>query len=500
MANRTPTAPSRAQALPLLSPLLLLATASAADLRLQVAPDTAPRSIVAMSLDSAGQVSVAGCRDDGTAGDERVDGIWTCDALDAADGEARAALALDGELVELGGVLVAPGGTTAQVQLEAGRAVMDTEGGLLTANPSARARPMTPLVLVRATGDWSTGAPMLRLGGPGGSGQASCRDDGTFPDRTRNDGEIGCAGPAAGDPALPVLQPAGAAPIELGRFSADGAVVGVTWADGAATRGAISPWPWPAEGIVVTEPEPGPDPTPPEAPDPVAPEHVDQPDHVEHVEHVEHEGTSTPVAPQPLVGRDEAPQALAGASDTAGRGLVDFLAVLGALGAGFGLAWVVGPRRNRLPAGVERVDAPPVFEGGPGLSEPVAVYATDSGKAFLAELVTRVASRRPVLVVGESLPPTEGIVYRSTSVEWEQVAAQAAGLTRTTRLPLAIVVLGRDTLTSPGAVADDGARLLADNLPPGTHLAFVLAPGDAPVGSLAPWTATHDAGWKVTSS
>lgn len=492
---------------PLLVLSLLALPALAADLRLEVGGVDTARSLLAMASGADGSVVVGRCRDDGAGGDPAVDGIWTCEPLSLAAGEARAALSVDGQRVPLGGVVVAAAGTSAQARVQAGRAVLDTAGGLLTPVEGAAPKPPRPVVLLRASGDWSAGAPMAAISGPEGAVQAGCRDDGTFPDRVRNDGELGCAAAAPGGPILVAMNTREGTPITLGTFAVDpdAKVVGLAWTRGeaAATLAPVDPWPWPAEGEVVTEPEPGPDPTPVGAPD-VEPVDLDPqasgPDAQPPASDRQPDPTSH--GPDPLGSPGgAAPQAHGGAADEHGRGLVDAMAVAGALGVGFSLAWFVAPRRERLPAGVERVQAPPLFEGGPGLSEPVVLFRTQAQRAFFAELLDRAAARRALLVVapdGVSLPAVAGVAYRSHSLEWEVVAGQVRSLVGSHRTPLAVIVLGRDTLVSPGAVADDPVRLLAEALPTGSWLAVVGDPQAAPVGALVPWDATHDGEWTVS--
>jgi len=61
-----------------------------------------------------------------------------------------------------------------------------------------------------------------------------------------------------------------------------------------------------------------------------------------------------------------------------------------------------------------------------------------------------------------------------------------------------VVVLGRDTLQAPGAVADDPAARLAETLPSGGWLGVVCGLDDLTVGLLRPWVATRDGdGWQL---
>jgi len=485
----------------LLSLFLTTAPAVAADLHLEVGGDIDARSVIVMSQDAEGEVDVKGCRDDGQQPDASPDGIWTCEALDAAVGEALLAVAVDGNVTELGGAQVDAAGSRAQVFLAAGRAVLDPSGDLLEPKAGASATAFAPLVLLVATGDWSDGAPMLQLDGPYGHNQAGCRDDGTFPDRVRNDGELACASAATGASIEMGLQPAGAKSIPLGTFEADLSepvnAFSFTAGEETAVATRLEAWPWPEAAKVVADPVPPPDPVPVDfelAPvefelDPVEFDLGAVDAHVE--------GGAKPPTP---VGTREgaAPKPLGGSTDPSGRGLVDLLAVLGALGVGFGLAWVVGPRRNRLPPGIRQLEGAPILEGGPRLSDGVVVFQTDATRAFITELVGSLAERRTVLLVGDTdIPAPTRLIYRAEATDWEEVATQIQGLLRATGAPLAVVVAGRDTLTSTGSIADDPARLLADALPAGTWAGFVVGPEGPPIGALPTWTASHDGRWKV---
>lgn len=477
--------------------LLLLATAPAAlgaELSASLGGLEQPRSVVLMGVPAGGlasQAAHAGCRDTGDGGDAAVDGVFTCASLELPAGEVHLALSLDGRLQDLGTVVLGEGGTSVQVQREPGGLTLSTGPGLLAPQEGAKAAGGVPLVVGRVSGDFSQGAPIMRIVGPAGNAQAPCRDDGTFPDGTRNDEVQACAGPATGAEVALWVQGAGSQAFEVGKVAVDpGATVVFVDVDLTARSATLAPdaaWPWPPppkeEALA---PTPGPDPVPPEpGPDPSPPEVGPEPQ-----------------APQPLIDR-AAPQAQVGAASTVGRGLIDVFALLAALAAGLGLAWVVLPRGPRLPEGVDRLDAARPFSPGPSLAEPAAVFEAQDPVAFLGALLTRLSRSRAVFLVAPAevdLPPLSGeTVYRTEARDWEEVDRQLRALQRATgRTPL-VLVLGRERLTAPGAVADDGAVRLAEALPAGSWLGLVVAPGSEAVGFLTPWRAVRGegGGWRL---
>jgi len=475
--------------------------ARAAELVVEVGSSSMPRSLVAMAS-AGGEVEVVACADDGAGADRAVDGLWSCGPLDLDAGEVSLALSWDGRLVDVGSVVLPGAGLRLQVERTRSGVVVEPGTGLLNPRSGATAARSVPLVLAMVTGAGDGGAPVMRLVGDRGQVQGSCSDDGNFPDATRNDGVVSCAAPAVEGAVTIWLQGAGSEAQGYGRHDIDPEGVAVAFSVDFDARSAVPmslAWPWPAAadeeptppepGPDPVPPEPGPDPVPPEGPDPVPPE---GPDPVPVSAHQSPEG---PAPPQPVVDR-AAPRAHGGAAASAGRGLIDLLAVLFALACGFGLAWVVRPKGPRLPSGVSRVDAPPLFDGGPRRSEGATVFQTVEQGAFLVALLRRVASTGPVLVVlpeGAELPELAGgPVYRSAEQDWEQVERQVRGLQRAGGVSPSVVVLGRDTLQAPGAVADDPPARLAEALPAGGWLGVICSPDDAPVGLLRPWLVTRD--------
>jgi len=488
----------------------------AADLVLEVGGSPAPQSLVAMAL-GGGDVELVACADDGAGADRAVDGLWTCGPLDVETGEVSVALAWDGRLLDVGAVVMSGDGLRLQVKQAGNGVLVDPGTELLTPRKGARASRSAPLVLALVSGTGDGGAPVMRLKGSGGQVQGSCSDDGNFPDSTRNDGIVSCVAPALGDSVLVSLQGAGSEAQAFGAHAVERGAVAVALEidvqTGSAASTALS-WPWPAAAPETQEPAPGPDPTPPEpgpepepGPDPVppdpapGPEPAPGPDPVPPDPMVGPQHTDRPQAPQPVVDR-AAPGAHGGAAATSGRGLIDLLAVLFALACGFGLAWVVRPKGPRLPSGVSRVDAPPLFDAGPRRSDGATVFQTAEPGLFLVSLLRRVAAEGPVLVVlpeGSELPELAGgPVYRSAQQDWEEVERQVRGLQRAGGVSPSVVVLGRDTLQAPGAVADDPAARLAETLPSGGWLGVVCGLDDPTVGLLRPWVATRDGdGWQL---
>jgi hypothetical protein len=351
---------------------------------------------------------------------------------------------------------------------------------------------------------------MLRLAAGGSSSQATCGDDGRFPDAVRNDGVLGCAVPSPGDPLQITLKVAGAAPVSYPSIADPGSLLMLSLdASDLSAQATTLPWPWPAAGAGGAVHKPGPDPVPPEAvhkpgPDPVPPEAGPEP--------VAPEPGKPPKAPV-VQGPDLAPGAAVpalvtpparkGAAGSHGKWLIDGLMVGLALTVGFGLAWFLPGRGPQLPQGVAQIAAPPLFEGGgPGLEGRAELFRADRPQAFAAELIRRVALQRPVLAVlppAMDLPAIPGApVYRTQVQDWEEVDRQVRSLGRTGGLMPAVVVVGRDTLSAPGAVAEDPPAALAARLPHGSWLGVVVATDAGTVGFLTPWDVQEDGGWQLT--
>ena len=277
-----------------------------------------------------------------------------------------------------------------------------------------------------------------------------------------------------------VLQVAGAAPLALGEFAAPGGVLTLSL-DAEALTGTVAtlPWPWPVVGAAEANHQPGPEPVPPAAgpapaagPEPVPPAAGPDP--------VTPQPGPAPEAVFPQGPAPDSPASHQGEADRAGKGLIDALMVGLALLVGFGLAWFLPRRGPRLPQGVARVASPPLFStGGPGLDGRAAQFRAERPLLLAAALVRRVAASRPVLVVlpsGTALPATPGAPVYSTQVrDWEEVDRQVRSLARAGGLMPAVVVVGRDTLTAPGAVAEDPAARLAERLPTGAWLGLVTS-------------------------
>lgn len=485
LSTRRPPAPDTETTLFLSLIVALSGQANAGGLAVRVGGVDGARSVQLMALD-AGLPQVSGCSDRSKPPDDRTDGIWTCEVLALAGGEVQMALAVDGVLIEVGTVVVpAQQDLDYAIQVDGSRVIVEPAGTLLAAREGLAPSGGAALVLAEVRGDFSSGAPMLRLSSGGKTVQASCGDDGRFPDRVRNDGVLGCAGPAPGDPVRVVLQVAGAAPLALGEFAAPGGVLTLSL-DAEALTGTVAtlPWPWPVVGAAEANHQPGPEPVPPAAgPDPVTPQPGPAPEAV------------FPQGPAP-----DSPASHQGEADRAGKGLIDALMVGLALLVGFGLAWFLPRRGPRLPQGVARVASPPLFStGGPGLDGRAAQFRAERPLLLAAALVRRVAASRPVLVVlpsGTALPATPGAPVYSTQVrDWEEVDRQVRSLARAGGLMPAVVVVGRDTLTAPGAVAEDPAARLAERLPTGAWLGLVTSPAAATVGLLTPWEVREDDGW-----
>lgn len=440
-----------------MNPLFLLPTvalAAAPTARVAWTDGAAPKA-VAVLVERGGEVAGAGCTDAGTSPDAAPDGIWTCGPLPPVEGAVRVGVARDGRLVDVGEATLTAAGFA--VRIDKGTAVLGDAAVLPAPRPGPPAAAV-PTLLARVRGPADAAAPVLRLEGPDGSAQLTCRDDGVFPDAARNDGEHGCAGPWAG-PRAEVFVNGGPS----GSFGV------VTWEPGrpfvflvvdtAARMARAEAFDLPGFAPEVLEM------LAPVAPDPVAPP------------------TPTPPAPSdggaPQPPPAEAPDHSPVASREVGIGTgASPLALLFAVVLGVGGGWAWRRRAERLPATLLPVPAPALLPGGPGLSDPACALRTDTPEALAAALLPTIARHRRVVVVAAPDVPlpdvSDGPIYRAASGDCEEIEAAVRALARTPGPAVAVLVVG-DALTDAGAVAPAPVRKLREGLPVGVWMGVVAA-------------------------
>jgi hypothetical protein len=418
---------------------------------------------MALLIERDGVVAAVRCHD---GVDDPADGDWVCAPLPPVVGTTRLGLVRDGRALDGGELGLSGADLYVEVRggaLLVGASPFDGPGAPVAPSPGL------PTLLARVTGANEGSAPVLRLQGAGGSSEIWCRDDGVFPDRIRNDGEQGCAGPAPGA----TLSGRWGAEVFLNAADGSSRSFGpVTWEPTAAVgfatldvvNGALDPAAFPIPGIA---PDAKPESEAP-VPIPVSPE------------------APTPPPPPP---EDRGPAPVDTRAPVETRGLPPLALVAAALLGGLGvvaLRW----RTRRLPRSLVPHPSPAMYPGGPTFSEPaVWLKSADPAAVVRAVLPILARTRRVVFVAGDLvIPPVDGPVYRCTATDCEAVEAAARALARTPGPPLTVLLL-EGSLDDQGAVAPDPAGRLRDGLPATVNV-IVAGSGPGPGGFAA-----HD--WPV---
>ena len=372
-----------------------------------------------------GVLEATACNDGGQAPDAAPDGHWTCE-IPSGD---RLALLRDGRLIELP--------CTAPQSLLLGKKDIACDVALPEPK-TATASVSAPQILVRVQVPGEGGTPVLALEGERGRVELACRNDGRFPDATRNDEEFGCAGVAPGDRLKLVLNAGDGSHRQLGELSWPAApplrFAQIDVLQGKSENTSFTASLSPPE--VVGPPTA---PTPPTAPAP-PPE-------------------STPPSPPPPVPVPmESPQAAP--HRPLALGITFVLGLLGGL-------WMRRPARlpaTLRPLPVQVAGLPPIV--GPSILRGISA----------AELLDRLHSHR-VLLVGEQVLPTGVQGWLCADADLQEVQDAAAALARSPGLPIAVVLC--QPLQDPGGVAGNPATKLAESLPDGS-LCLALLPPDQP--------------------
>lgn len=360
-----------------------------------------------------GVLAASACNDAGQAPDAAPDGQWSC-LLPAGE---HLALLRDGRLIELS--------CAAPKTLLLGK----KDVGCDVALPDAKTVPESnsaPQILVRLQVPGEGGTPVLALEGERGRVELACRNDGRFPDATRNDEEFGCAGVAPGDRLKLVLNAGDGSHRQLGELSWS-AESPLRFAQVDVHQGTSSNQPFSA---TLSPPEVIAPPTAPTPPSPPAP------------------------VPVPM----ESPQA--GPHRPLALGITFVLGLLGGW-------WMRRPARlpaSLRPLPVQLAGLPPVV--GPSILRGMSASA----------LLDRLHHHR-VLLVGEQALPTGAQGWLCPSTDLQEVQDAALALARTPGLPIAVVLCR--PLQDPGGVAGNPATKLAESLPEGS-LCLALLPADQP--------------------
>jgi hypothetical protein len=425
---------------------------------------------VALLVQRDDEVAAIACNDAGSAPDAAADSLWTCGPLPPVTGSVQVGVLRDGRLLDAGKMqfdgadlelLIAGGAVTAGARLEPAAA---------TPNPGA------VTVVARVSGLGEASAPVVRLQGGQGGVELMCRDDGVFPDGARNDAVHGCAGPSPGGRAEVFINGKDGATRSYGTLTWDPtAALGYLVVDGAAGTSRVEAFPVIPFRAPDEEANGG---APPE-PVPQAPREPSPPVAVQE---------TPPPAPMP----ERSPVATREAVPT---GSTSPVALVVAFLLGAGGVYTFRRHATRLPAVLRRHPAPPLLPGGPSLIDGAVAFRVAEPTALPGELAAALLpvlarQRRVVLVAppGTELPPVaDGPVYRVAVTDCEEVEAAVRALARVPGPPIAVLVVGDDTLTDAGAVVPDAVRKLRDGLATDIWLG-VVGSGPAP-GGLPQWTA-----------
>ena len=410
---------------------------------------------------SVGELSVFDCNDAGRAPDAGADGVWTCGPGDLDAEASTVGLLVDGKLFEAGEARWTGSSRLLSVDRSGGATQLSTTDHLGSPSPGSIPAGPGQTLLVEVRGFVGEGAPVVHVATPSGRRQLNCGDDGTFPDRVRNDGVLGCSGLLLDPNATLTLFPAGGSPVAFGEVPLGDAPVvevvvdvsSVTLTAGAAglLRSALVP----VESAVGT---------PAAAPEPVPPNEREG----------EREGGGGPAGGPPL------PMA-APSHPLADPGVVALGVVAVAIGAGV----VVG--RRRRPGGaldaLHRVPTRPLFDGGPSISDGGCQLRTADPAALAIHLVPQLAGTRRLLVASAEpldLPPTDGAsAWSATQPHIDDLIEAARTLAARHGPELAVLLVGRDAALAPGDVAPDLAQELDRRLPAGAFLCQIVT-ADAP--------------------
>ncbi len=452
--------------------LLLAALAHATPVQLRVAGVSKAQAVLGVVRDAEG-ARVAPCNDAGTGSDQAVDGVFTCEDIEL-EGDTGAVLAIvDGKLTDAG-VLTWEAGKprVAALEVSGGMVQISTDGSSLTLSAGGRPRPAVPIVLARLP-QYGTGpAPVLVLGG--GATQLNCHDDGSFPDRQVNDGEPGCAGFLAADKADVMMNSGDGKSIPLGVVTWPAGPIRYLTVDVKAAASSSAPFEMPLPPMpsltggttAAAAQAPSPESASTATVTPPAAE-------------------ASPVKAEPKADAKPVAQEAA-SSHLPGVGETPFgpwlWAALGLGGVG-GIAFVRARRTRTFTVRptLRAHPAPPLFPGGPMWSE-AAVLRVDDPVALLPELLRMLTEQRRVVVVlpgRTQLPPVGGAgVWVATVPTWEEIAAGVMALARTEGAPVAVVILGGDTVTDPGALNPESLGHLVRALPPGVWMGVIATPDE----------------------
>jgi hypothetical protein len=205
---------------------------------------------------------------------------------------------------------------------------------------------------------------------------------------------------------------------------------------------------------------PAPAPTPPQvvtdAPEPGAPAGVAPRTHPLYASH-----------------RPDTPQSAAPLKAPA-LGITALLAAIG--------GWALGRPSKRVPRGLAPQPPGPLFEGGPVPAGPARAWRAAEPERLLERVLSALSRTHRVVLVAPPGSPAPvvggGPVYVATERDRLDVEAAVRALRRAPGPPIAVVLLGAQTLQDPGAVAGDPVRKLADALPADVWTALLLLPGD----------------------
>ena len=325
----------------------------------------------------------------------------------------------------------------------------------------ARTAPLPPAtavgagaLLARISGHTPEQAPMLLLTGPQGTWQMACRDDGSFPDTTHNDGQYGCGGPLHAPAAT--------------RFA-----VSLRGRSGAQALGEVQ---WENEEAlyplhISTEQPPSPDPLPLSIrPDPVA------------------SGTTpTPTATTP----GGPPPAAEGRTPEATW-------VVLVLGGGLLVGLLFRRRPRALPEHLRSLPPAPLFEGGPTPMGRPALIQTADPQTTTTRLLHHLVGQRRVALLGVAPEhiPSGHPVYHLTSADRQDIETALSELARLPGAPVVLLITDPAAVVDPGSLHEHPVEGLLDGLPAGVWSAVIAPLASPPLEQADTWI-VEDGQWRA---
>jgi hypothetical protein len=135
------------------------------------------------------------------------------------------------------------------------------------------------------------------------------------------------------------------------------------------------------------------------------------------------------------------------------------------------------------------VPSPPLFDGGPSLSQGGAWLASPDPAALARALVPPLAATRRVVVASTDdlrlAAPGGASTYAVVQPHIDDLAQAVAALAARPGPEVAVLLVGPEPLLTPGEIGPDAALELERRLPPGVFLGVLVDPSAPPSAWLA---------------